>query len=99
MPKSASVPDSLYDVSLTSPKTDQRIQAWITQRDYLIKLRIIAKELIYQLKEWQKKELDNPSRNVELPAGKKVEQAFTLFMKIYFNLTPAPVLPQDGEHL
>jgi hypothetical protein len=99
MPKSASVPDSLYDVSLTSPKTDQRIQAWITQRDYLIKLRIIAKELIYQLKEWQKKELDNPSRNVELPAGKKLEQAFTLFMKIYFNLTPAPVLPQDGEHL
>jgi hypothetical protein len=99
MPKSACVPDSLYDVSLTSPKTDKRIQAWISRPDYIIKLRIITKELIYQLKEWQKRELDNPSRNVELPAGKKVEQAFTLFMKIYFNLAPSPELPGEGEHL
>jgi hypothetical protein len=99
MPKSACVPDSLYDVSLTSPKSDKRVEAWISQRDYVIKLRIISKELIYQLKEWQKRELNNPSRNVEFPAGKKAEQAFTLFMKVYFNLTPAPVLPQDGEHL
>jgi hypothetical protein len=99
MPKSACVADSLYDVSLTSPKSDKRIQSWISQPDYLIKLRIITKELIYQLKEWQKKELDNPNRNVEVPSGKKVEQAFTLFMKIYFNLIPSPELPQEGEHL
>lgn len=99
MPKSACVPDSLYDISLTSPKSDKRIKSWISKPDHLIKLRIIAKELIFQLKEWQKKELDNPSRNVEVPAGKKVEQAFTLFIKIYFELAPSPDVPKEGEHL
>jgi hypothetical protein len=99
MPKSACVPDSLYDISLTSPKSDLRIQSWISQPDHLVKLRIITEELIFQLKQWQKKEIDNPSRNPELPAGKKVEQAFTLFMKLYFNLPPSPDVPQEGEHL
>jgi hypothetical protein len=99
MPKSASIPDSLYDISLTSPKSDKRVKSWISKPDHLIKLRIIAKELIFQLKEWQKKELDNPSRNVEVPAGKKVEQAFTLFAKIYFELAPSPDVPKEGEHL
>ncbi len=99
IPKSACIPDSLYDISLTSPKSDKRIAMWKSKPDHLIKLRIITKELIYQLKEWQKKELDNPSRNVEVPAGKKVEQAFTLFLKIYFDLSPAPEMPKEGEHL
>jgi hypothetical protein len=99
MPKSACIPDSLYDVSLTSPKSDDRINSWRLKSDNLIKLRIASKEMIYQLKDWQKKELDNPSRNVEVPMGKKVEQAYSLFVKIYFNLAPSPELPKEGEHL
>ena len=99
IPKSATIPDSLYDVSLASPKTDKRINSWKSKPDQIIKLRIISKELIYQLKEWQKKELDNPHRNIEVPAGKKVEQAFTLFIKIYFELVPPPEIPKEGEHL
>jgi hypothetical protein len=99
MPKSACIPDSLYDVSLNSPKSDRRVKMWNSKPDHIIKLRIIAKELMYQLKEWQKKELDNPSRNVEVPAGKKVEQAYTLFVKIYFDLAPSPDVPREGEHL
>jgi hypothetical protein len=99
MPKSACISDSLYDISLISPKSDKRIVSWRSQPNYAIKLRIITKELIFQLKEWQKKELDNPHRNIEIPAGKKVEQAFNLFEKVYFNLAPSPDLPKEGEHL
>lgn len=99
LPRSACIPDSLFDVSLTSIKSDERINSWQQQTDHIIKLRIITKELIYQIKEWQKKEIDNPSRNVEVPAGKVFEEAFTLFIKIYFNMKPSPEVPKEGEHL
>lgn len=99
LPKGICIPDSLYDVSLTSLKSDARITAWRQSSDHLIKLRIISKELAYQIKEWQNKELDNPRRNREISYGKKFEEAFTLFMKIYFNLLPIPEVPRNGEHL
>ncbi len=99
LPKGICIPDSMYDISLTSPKSDERILRWKKTPDDIIKLRIISKELIYQIKEWQDKELDNPKRNKEVSNGKKFEEAFTLFMKIYFNLLPLPDVPQDGEHL
>ena len=99
LPKGICIPDSMYDISLTSPKSEQRIKLWRTQSDNILKLRIISKELIYQIKEWQDKELDNPKRNVEVNYGKKFEEAFTLFMKIYFNLQPLPEVPAEGEHL
>jgi hypothetical protein len=99
LPKSACIPDSLYDISLTSLKSDARIARWQQKPEQILKLRIIAKELLYQIKEWQKKELDNPSRNVEVPCGKKFEEAFTVFVKIYFATGPAPEIPRDGEHL
>ena len=60
LPKSICIPDSAFDISLTSPKSDARIHAWQTQNNQIIKLRIISRELVYQLKEWQKLELDNP---------------------------------------
>jgi hypothetical protein len=99
LPKSICVPDSLYDISLTSPKSDERVRMWQTKSNTLLKLRIIAKELVYQIKEWQKREIDCPSRNKEIPYGKKFEEAFTLFVKIYFDLQPTPDLPEEGEHL
>jgi hypothetical protein len=99
LPRSACIPDSLFDISLTSTKSDERIKTWQGLPDHIIKLRIITKELIYQIKEWQKKEIENPSRNVEVPAGKVFEEAFTLFVKIYFNMKPSPEVPKEGEHL
>jgi hypothetical protein len=99
LPKGICIPDSMYDVSLTSPKSDERIRQWRQSPDNIIKLRIISKELIYQIKDWQDKEIDNSKRNIDVSYGKKFEEAFTLFMKIYFNLTPLPDVPRDGEHL
>lgn len=99
LPRSVCIPDSLFDISLTSIKSDHRIKAWQDLPDHIIKLRIISTELIYQIKEWQKKEIDNPGRNGEMPAGKIFEKAFTLFVKIYFAMNPSPDLPKQGEHL
>jgi hypothetical protein len=84
LPKSDCIADSLYDVSLTSLKSDERIRMWRTQKDHILKLRIITKELIFQIKDWQKKELDNDKRNKEISYGKKVEEAYTLFIRAYF---------------
>lgn len=99
LPKSICIPDSAFDISLTSPKSDARIHAWQTQNNQIIKLRIISRELVYQLKEWQKLELDNPGRNPEVSYGKKFEEAFTLFVKLYFNMSPLPDVPPEGQHL
>lgn len=99
MPRIARIPDSEYDVSLKSPKTDARIQMWRKEKDHIIKLRIISKELIFQLKNWQKKELANPTRNLEIAYSAKAEEAYGLFIKIYFNLKPQPEIPDFGDHL
>jgi hypothetical protein len=99
LPKSICIPDSLYDISLTSPKSDERIRTWQTQNNQIIKLRIVSKELVYQIKEWQKQELDNQRRNPEVSGGKKFEEAFTLFVKLYFNVQPMPDVPPEGQHL
>jgi hypothetical protein len=72
---------------------------WQTQNDQLLKLRIVAKELVYEVKEWQKKEIDSPGRNKEISYGKKFEEAYTLFVKLYFNFQPLPEVPKEGEHL
>jgi hypothetical protein len=61
LPRIARVPDSAYDVSESSPKSDARIKMWQTEKDYLIKLRIISKELVYQLQIWQDRSSTTPS--------------------------------------
>ncbi len=99
LPKGICIPDSVYDISLTSPKSDERVRTWQTQNNQVIKLRIISRELVYQIKEWQKQELDNPKRNPEVSYGKKFEEAFALFVKLYFNMQPLPDVPQEGSHL
>lgn len=99
LPKGICLPDSMYDISLSSLKSDHRINQWRTQPNNIIKLRIISKELIYQIKDWQDKEIDNSKRNSEISYGRKFEEAFTLFMKVYFDLQPLPDVPREGEHL
>lgn len=90
------IPEDKYDVSLRSEKSDRRIQQWRSQKDYIIKLRIITKELIYQLKSWDQKELKKKDGAMR---HRKVEKAFELFVRVYFNLKPTAGVPEDGEHL
>lgn len=89
MPRIGRIPESVFDVSLSSPKSDARIAMW-SQTEYLIKLRIITREFVYQLQEWQKKELENQKRNPEVVYSAKAEEAFALFVKMYFDIKAPP---------
>lgn len=79
------IPDTAFDVSLSSPKTDQRIKRWQLQKDYIVKLRIVTKELAYQLKQWESKELSGKA-NVDVVKSAEVEQMLDIFIKVYFNI-------------
>lgn len=90
--KNIRIPITEYDVSLNSPKSDARIGYWRSTPDYLIKLRITIKELIHQTRLWQKRELLNSKRNREISYSSNFEEAFALFVKVYFNqLTPSQI--------
>jgi hypothetical protein len=93
------VPESAFDVSLTSPKSDERINRWRAQQNHVLKLRIISKELAFQLQEWDRKVLDNSKRDHELFFDTKVKEAFSLFIRLYFNQHPLPDVPIEGKHL
>lgn len=86
--KNIRIPENEFDVSLNSPKSDARIDHWRSTPDHVVKLRIAAKELAYQIKLWQKRELQNDNRNPELSFSRKFESAFSLFVRIYFNIPP-----------
>jgi hypothetical protein len=98
-PRVAGIADDEYDISFNSPKTDRRVMMWLEESDYTTRLRIISKELAFQLRRWQKRELDNPKRNVHVAYSAKAEEAYELFVRMYFNLRPPPEVPRDGEHL
>ena len=85
-----SVFESKYDVSLNSPLTDTRINSWKETAECTVKLRISIKELIYQLKLWEKRELSNRNRNPDISLRQKSEEALGLFVRIYFSIK-APV--------
>lgn len=76
--------DEKFDVSLNSPRSDVRIARWRNSPEGVVKLRIATKELVYQLKLWEKRELAANDRNPEIPLGAKCEEALDLFVRIYF---------------
>lgn len=86
LPPSAKVSDEMYDVSLRSKKSERRVRKWLDKKDHVIKLRIATRELIYQLKHWQKKELNVPKRKVGIEYNKNLRESYNLFIKAYFNL-------------
>lgn len=87
LPRVTYLPDSLWESSLSSPKTDERIHIWRTRDDYIIRLRIATKELIYQMEEWSKKELvPSKKRKPDVSYGRKFEEAYAIFVKMYFHL-------------
>lgn len=95
LPRVARVPETAFDVSLVSPKTDERVAKWRAQPDHVIKLRIASKELAYQLERWAKANEADPQRFLDSDSKK----AYSLFIRIYFNLAPQPKVPAEGEHL
>jgi hypothetical protein len=99
LPRSCRIPDDSFDVSVNSLKSDARIQCWRTSPDHIIKFRIIIKELIYQIKLWQKSELQNLKRNPDQAGCAKFEEAYGIFVKMYFCDKPPPALPEKGKHL
>jgi hypothetical protein len=85
--RGARIPENEYDVSLYSEKTDARIRQWRSTQDNIIKLRIASKELNHQLKVWQKS-LDKVNDNEDIAASRELEEAFIVFVRVYFNLKP-----------
>jgi len=90
LPKVTCISDSLFDTSPNSPKSDRRVHAWRDTPEHIIKLRISIRELVYQIKLWQKKDLANPKRNIWEDHSKKFAQAYELFIRYYFNFIPLP---------
>lgn len=89
------LPDTAYDVSLNSPKTDLRILTWKSKKDYILKLRIVTKELTYQLKIWKTRELSK--QPVDAVRYTTIENLLDLFIKVYFNF-PADTRNIEEKH-
>jgi hypothetical protein len=87
LPRGARIPENEYDVSLYSSKSDARIGLWRSSQDNIIKLRIACMELNHQLMEWQKS-LDKVNDNEDVAVSKELEEAFIVFVRVYFNLKP-----------
>lgn len=85
VPADAKIDEKLYDISLTSSKTEDRIRAWCVSMEYIVSLRIAAKELAYELKNWQKKELTNAKRDPEFTQDSGVFKSLVFFENLYFN--------------
>lgn len=86
LPAVADIPDSWFDISLHSIKSDRRIYQWQTRPDHIVKLRIITRELIFHLKKWEKKSTET----VRLGFHEELREAYGLFIKLYF------ALPESG---
>lgn len=86
LPAETNVSDALFDISLNSSKSDKRIGRWLEKKDYVVKLRIITKELIFQLKTWQKKDLNNYKKKTHVEFSDNLKETYSLFVRMYFNL-------------
>jgi hypothetical protein len=89
LPRVARVPESAFDVSLNSPKSDERIGAWNSSPENSIKLRIVTKEFIHELKLWEKKFAKN-NDGQDILFNNELKKIYSLFIRIYFNLNPPP---------
>ena len=86
LPPVTNIADSLFDKSVYSPKSDKRIGHWYSSPGYLTKLRIVTKELVYQIYQWQKIELTNQDRDYYLYKNTMFKEVYELFIRMYFNL-------------
>ena len=86
LPAIARIPDSLYEKSLRSSLTDTRIMMWREDKEHCIQLRISARELIHQIGLWRKKDIGNPKRRSDKLYFSRFEEAYGLFIKLYFGI-------------
>lgn len=91
-PVTACVADSLFDLTIDSPKSDKRIKFWQDNPEQVIKLRITIKELIFQMGKWKEKDLNIKKRDMWVDNSLKFALAFDLFIKYYFNIADAKSL-------
>jgi len=91
LPAVTCINENRYDISIPSMKSEQRVKSWYSNPENIIKFRVIIKELIFQIKLWQKEELTNPDRNnPENRYKNKFFKIYTLFITIYFNIPENP---------
>jgi hypothetical protein len=90
LPRVTRVPESAFEVSLNSEKSDIRVNKWRQTPQHIMKLRIICKEFAFQLEQWQKKYLKNKKENRGPFMHSDLRKAYSLFIRIYFNLSPPP---------
>lgn len=86
VPKSSCVPDTLLDLNFESQKSRKRVSGWMSDNEHKVKLRIAVKELVYELEQWRKRDLDNPDRDAWIDSSKKLMDAYNFFLQLYFNL-------------
>lgn len=85
LPRSARVPEDLYDPSLTSAKSDMRVTAWRSSQENIIRLRIAGKEFEHELKLFSK-DLSKANDNEDVASRKEFDDAFVIFIRVYFNI-------------
>ncbi len=86
LPPNTCIPNHWFDNSFRSPKSDKRIKNWRNNPEHVTKLRVIIKEVIYQIKQWQQLELTSPNRDLRLNSDKNFKEIYSLFITMYFNL-------------
>jgi len=89
LPKVTKIADTLFDESMNSPKSIDRITIWSNNPEHAIKLRIAAKELAFQLKQWRMRILTIPDTDFRQDRSKSLRESYELFIRLYFNLPPA----------
>lgn len=90
LPRVTRIPESAYDVSLNSLKSDERITEWRTTHQHIMKLRIVSKEFAYQLDRWARAESRRKKPDPARLFTTETLKAYSLFVRVYFNLNPVP---------
>lgn len=91
LPRVTSISDTLFDSSMVSPLSEARINKWRSDKDHQLKLRISARELEFQIENWQKKELSNKKRDPLKDYSREFRKVYEVFVRLYFNLPPKAV--------
>ena len=84
LPRSCRVSHEEYDVSLSSLKTDLRVQGWISAPGVAADLRSAGIALGRQLKTFQKV-IDKTRDHEELLIPEEFKTAYAVFIRCYFN--------------
>jgi hypothetical protein len=86
VPAISCIADSLVDSNNQSIKSQKRINYWVAHEEHVVKLRIAAKELQYQIGLWRKIELSNTERDAWKDFSGPCMKSYEMFLELYFNL-------------